>query len=48
MVNMKEAKQRWAGHAMRRDDNSKTRRTTEWQPRNEELKEYRKVGGVMI
>ena len=34
MVKIKEAKWRWAGHLMRRDDNRWTRRVTEWQPRN--------------
>ena len=34
MVKIKEAKWRWAGHVMRRDDNRWTRRVTEWQPRN--------------
>ena len=34
MVKIKEAKWRWAGHVMRRDDNRWTRRVTEWQLRN--------------
>ena len=34
MVKIKQAKWRWAGHLMRRDDNRWTRRVTEWQPRN--------------
>ena len=33
IVKIKEAKWRWAGHLMRRDDNRWTKRLTEWQPR---------------
>ena len=34
MVKIKEAKWRWPGHLMHRDDNRWTRMVTEWQPRN--------------
>ena len=40
MVKIKEAKWRWAGHQMRRDDNRWTRRVTEWQPRKEREEDY--------
>ena len=33
ILKIKEAKWRWAGHLMRRDDNRWTKRMTEWQPR---------------
>ena len=35
MVKIKEAKRRWAGHLMCKDDNRWTRNVTEWQPRND-------------
>ena len=33
ILKIKEAKWRWAGHLMRKDDNRWTKRMTEWQPR---------------